>query len=158
MLPQAFLDRMNKMLGEEYGAFLDTFGEERYQALRLNSLKRNVEGKSAAEVYGLCSGGQEAQTCFARLSPVPWAENGYYYDSTDQPGKHPCHEAGIYYIQEPSAMAPAELLGVQPGDNYYIIRARGTDAEPGAKYHKATVKRPAAIGVYQLSGHINLLR
>ena len=44
------------------------------------------------------------------------------------------------------------------GAYYYIIRARGTDAEPGAKYHKATVKRPAAIGVYQLSGHINLLR
>ena len=135
MLPQTFLDRMNRMLGEEYGAFLDTFGEERYQALRLNSLKRNVEGKSAAEVYGLCSGGQMAQTCFARLSPVPWAENGYYYDSTDQPGKHPCHEAGIYYIQEPSAMAPAELLGVQPGD-----RVLDLCAAPGGKSTQLAAK------------------
>ena len=116
MLPEAFLDRMKQMLGGEYDEFLQTFEKERYQALRLNALKRNAEGKTAAEAYDLCSGGQKVQTCFARLTPVPWAENGFYYDSTDQPGKHPCHEAGIYYIQEPSAMAPAELLQVQPGD------------------------------------------
>ncbi len=44
------------------------------------------------------------------------------------------------------------------GAYYYIIRARGTDAVPDGKYHKATRKKPADIGVYQLSGHINLIR
>lgn len=135
MLPEAFLDRMRKMLGEEYGAFLDTFGEERYQALRLNALKRNGEGKSVAEVYGVCPGEQERETCFAHLSPVPWAENGYYYRSGGQPGKHPCHEAGFYYIQEPSAMAPAELLQVQPGD-----RVLDLCAAPGGKSTQLAAK------------------
>ena len=50
MLPEAFLNRMRQMLDGEYDAFLQTFGEERYQALRLNALKRNAEGKTAAEV------------------------------------------------------------------------------------------------------------
>lgn len=44
------------------------------------------------------------------------------------------------------------------GAYYYIIRARGTDAEPGTSYHRATVRHPADIGVYQLSGDINLVR
>lgn len=135
MLPEAFLDRMSEMLGEEYQAFLNTFGEERYQALRLNALKRNGEGKSVAEVYGLRSGEQERETCFARLSPVPWAENGYYYLPESQPGKHPCHEAGFYYIQEPSAMAPAELLQVRPGD-----RVLDLCAAPGGKSTQMAAK------------------
>ena len=135
MVPEAFLDRMSEMLGEEYQAFLNTFGEERYQALRLNALKRNGEGKSVAEVYGLRSGEQERETCFARLSPVPWAENGYYYLPESQPGKHPCHEAGFSYIQEPSAMAPAELLQVRPGD-----RVLDLCAAPGGKSTQLAAK------------------
>ena len=98
MLPQSFLDRMEQMLGGEYKDFLETFEQERYQALRLNALKRG------------------ANAGFAHLSKVPWAENCFYYDASDQPGKHPYHEAGVYYIQEPSAMAPAELLDVKPGE------------------------------------------
>lgn len=132
MLPEAFLERMRQMLGGEYDAFLQTFGQDRYQALRLNALKRNAEGKTAAQAYG-CE--KETQTCFASLTPVPWAENGYYYNSADQPGKHPCHEAGIYYIQEPSAMAPAELLQVQPGD-----RVLDLCAAPGGKSTQLAAK------------------
>lgn len=129
MLPEAFLERMQKMLGEEYDAFLKTFEQDRYQALRLNALKLNTEGKSAAEVYGVPT------ACFAYLTPVPWAENGYYYELSDQPGKHPCHEAGIYYIQEPSAMAPAELLQVCPGD-----RVLDLCAAPGGKSTQLAAK------------------
>lgn len=44
------------------------------------------------------------------------------------------------------------------GAYYYIIRARGTDADPEGRYHRATIKRPAYIGIYQLSGNVNLLR
>lgn len=136
MLPEAFLERMQRMLGREYDAFLNTFEQEKHQALRLNALKLNIEGKSAAEVYGGTSeSGGWVKTCFARLCPVPWAENGYYYDSSDQPGKHPCHEAGFYYIQEPSAMAPAELLGVRPGD-----RVLDLCAAPGGKSTQLAAK------------------
>ena len=117
MLPQNFLDRMEQMLGDEYKAFLDTFERERYHALRLNALKKG------------------ANAGFAHLSKVPWAENCFYYEASDQPGKHPYHEAGVYYIQEPSAMAPAELLDVRPGE-----RILDLCAAPGGKSTQIAAK------------------
>ncbi len=120
MLPEAFLERMQGMLGEEYPAFLESLEREPCHALRLNALKLGADGRSAAEMYGAVG--------FARLTRVPWAENGYYYEADDQPGRHPFHAAGLYYIQEPSAMAPAELLGVQPGE-----RVLDLCAAPGGK-------------------------
>lgn len=96
MLPQDFLDRMQQMLGDEYPTFLASYDTQRYQSLRINTLKEDKE-------YFL------AHTKFA-LAPVPWTENGFYYETGDTPGKHPYHEAGVYYIQEPSAMAPVEFL------------------------------------------------
>ena len=131
MLPEAFLTRMQQMLGEEYEAFLESFEKEKYQALRLNALKMDVDGRSAAEVYG----DAERELKFAHLSKVPWAENGYYYEAADQPGKHPYHEAGMYYIQEPSAMAPVELLDVAPGD-----RVLDLCAAPGGKSTQIAAK------------------
>ena len=47
---------------------------------------------------------------------VPWAENGYYIPLDSAAGAHPLHEAGAYYLQEPSAMAPAAVLRPQPGE------------------------------------------
>ena len=49
-------------------------------------------------------------------------------------------------------------LPAAEGAYYYIIRARGTDANPNDRYHKVTKRKPADIGVYQLSGAINLIR
>lgn len=120
MFPEAFLKRMEQMLGGEYGNFLSALEQEPYQALRLNSLKKDADGQSAAKVL--------TQNTFAHLTPVPWAENGYYYAPDDQPGRHPYHEAGLYYIQEPSAMAPVELLGVRPGEKVLDLCAA-----PGGK-------------------------
>ena len=102
MLPQEFLERMENMLGEEYPAFLKSYDIARYQALRLNPQKGN-------DVSFLNRGGFS-------LERVPWAEHGYYYTAKDTPGKHPYHEAGVYYIQEPSAMAPAAYLTRQMAD------------------------------------------
>lgn len=96
MLPQEFLDRMKEMLGEEYPAFLDSYEREKYQALRINTLKAEKEAFLAKAPF--------------TLEQVPWMKDGFYYGSTDCPGKHPYHEAGVYYIQEPSAMAPVEYL------------------------------------------------
>ncbi len=118
MLPQKFLDRMQRMLGDEYEAFVSAFGRERYQALRLNALKTGVNAGTVPH-----------------LSGVPWAENGYYYDASEQPGKHPYHAAGVYYIQEPSAMAPAELLEVAPGE-----RVLDLCAAPGGKSTQIAAK------------------
>lgn len=102
MLPIAFEERMKEMLGEEYPAFLESYEKERYQALRLNPLK--VDKKAFLEKSPFL------------LTPVPWEENGFYYTAADSPGRHPYHEAGVYYIQEPSAMAPVPFLQVKPGE------------------------------------------
>ena len=121
MLPRSFLDRMQRMLGEEYEAFLASYEQERYQALRLNTLKPGISGQALAG--------------FLHLSGVPWAEDCYYYEAEDQPGKHPYHAAGVYYIQEPSAMAPAGLLDVQPGE-----RVLDLCAAPGGKSSQIAAK------------------
>ena len=114
MLPQLFLDRMKQMLEEEYPAFLNSYEDARYQALRINPSK--TDRNRFAE-----------ETSF-HLQPVSWEANGFYYEKEDQPGKHPYHEAGVYYIQEPSAMAPAAYLDAQPGEKVLDLCAA-----PGGK-------------------------
>ena len=104
-LPLAFLEKMRALLGErEYADFLESYGRERTPGLRLNPLKAIDEATilKLTEQLG--------------LEKIPWALEGYYYDSQSAPGKHVWHEAGVYYIQEPSAMAAAELLAAEPGD------------------------------------------
>lgn len=136
MLPQKFSDRMQQMLGSEYEAFVGTFEQERYQALRLNVLKTGTDGRSAADMQsGRGQGEGSPWGESLHLSRVPWAENCYYYEASDQPGKHPYHAAGVYYIQEPSAMAPAELLEVRPGD-----RVLDLCAAPGGKSTQIAAK------------------
>jgi len=117
---------MQEMLGEEYETFVDSFSREKYQALRLNELKVGMSGESAAAL--LAPGEDGVSKTPFHLTKVPWAENGYYYEKGDLPGKHPYHEAGVYYIQEPSAMAPVTLLEPQPGD-----RILDLCAAPGGK-------------------------
>ena len=103
-LPEGFTDRMEKMLGEEYPAFLKSYEEGRAYGLRVNLLKGSRE-----ELYGrLCRR--------FGLVPVPWCQEGFYYGQEDRPGRHPFHQAGVYYIQEPSAMAVGSLLDPQPGE------------------------------------------
>ena len=101
-LPIKFLEKMQNILGDEYDAFIKTYEKNRKAALRINTLKGN--GEKLFSVLG------------EKLSPVPWTTDGYFYPDTMQPGKSPIHEAGAYYIQEPSAMLPAELLKAQPGE------------------------------------------
>jgi len=110
MLPQEFLTRMEAQLGEEYPAFLESLERPRAVALRLNPLKKEVDKLPFA------------------LYPVPWEGEGYYYDPDARPGLHPYHEAGVYYLQEASAMAPVTLLDPQPGE-----RICDLCAAPGGK-------------------------
>jgi 16S rRNA C967 or C1407 C5-methylase (RsmB/RsmF family)/NOL1/NOP2/fmu family ribosome biogenesis protein len=114
-LPSAFVERMRRLLGEEeLGKFLDSYEEERVYGLRSNPLKLSPEELSQLVPFG--------------LEPVPWAAEGFYYREGERPGKHPFYHAGLYYIQEPSAMAPVELLQIVPGD-----RVLDLCAAPGGK-------------------------
>ena len=110
MLPEAFLERMKNQLGEEYPEFLNSLERPRAVALRYNPLKGTAP---AMEFAG---------------DPVPWEPMGFYYDPEARPGLHPYHEAGVYYLQEASAMAPVALLDPRPGE-----RVLDLCAAPGGK-------------------------
>ena len=110
MLPEAFLERMKHQLGEEYPDFLQSLERPRAVALRYNPLK-----------------GEAPAMDFAG-EPVPWEPMGFYYDPEARPGLHPYHEAGVYYLQEASAMAPVALLDPRPGEKVLDLCAA-----PGGK-------------------------
>ena len=110
MLPEAFLERMQLQLGEEFPAFLQSLERPRAVALRFNPLK-----------------GEAPAMAFTGES-VPWEPMGWYYDPQARPGLHVYHEAGVYYLQEASAMAPVALLDPQPGE-----RVCDLCAAPGGK-------------------------
>lgn len=114
VLPPAFLLRMQRMLGSEYEAFLASYREERRPGLRLNTLKKGWEKLEAAIVSGQPSELWKQEPS-ERPVKIPWVPHGFYYSPQTRPGKHPFHDAGVYYIQEPSAMAVAALSGVKPG-------------------------------------------
>ncbi|GAA0133868.1 RsmB/NOP family class I SAM-dependent RNA methyltransferase [Paenibacillus sp. YSY-4.3] len=117
-LPECFRERMISMLGEEDGqTFLNSYAMPRTYGLRINTLK--IKPGSAAE---------RAIKQRFELEGIPWCEEGYYYDEDNRPGKHAYHAAGLYYIQEPSAMSAVELLDPQPGETVLDLAAA-----PGGK-------------------------
>jgi len=120
-LPEAFVNGMRTLLGEQFDAFMASYDAPRLYGLRSNSLKIDPE--------------QWQQQSPFHLRPIPWCETGSYYDGDDRPGKHPYYHAGLYYIQEPSAMAPVELLNVEPGH-----RVLDLCAAPGGKSTQIAAK------------------
>jgi len=103
-LPQDYIDQIKQLLGADSERFLQSYYSPRTYGLRLNPLKATPQ--LADRQLPLSFG----------MEPVPWCDTGYYYDESARPGKHPYHAAGLYYIQEPSAMTAAELLDPQPGE------------------------------------------
>ncbi len=129
MFPDKFEQRMKDLLGEkEYDEFLTAFDkeEERVHALRINGLK--VPGEKKAQVVADAIGTSDNEKEISSEDRVFWESNGFYYTEAASPGKHPYHEAGLYYIQEPSAMAPVHFLDPKPGD-----RVLDLCAAPGGK-------------------------
>ncbi|TBL81415.1 NOL1/NOP2/sun family putative RNA methylase [Paenibacillus thalictri] len=120
-LPKAFSDKMKRLLGTEYADFLASYDDPRWFGLRVNTLKLPAEAFQRLSSF--------------RLTPIPWTSTGFYYEDGDRPGKHPYYHAGLYYIQEPSAMAPAELLDAVPGD-----RVLDLCAAPGGKSTQIAAK------------------
>jgi NOL1/NOP2/sun family putative RNA methylase len=103
-LPEAYIERIRNMLGDAADEFFNSYNQPKTQGLRINPLK--VKPSDTIE--------QQLIETF-QLEPVPWCPTGYYYDEAlSRPGKHPYHAAGLYYIQEPSAMSVVELLDPQP--------------------------------------------
>ena len=125
-LPEAFLTRMEQMLGEEYPDFLSHFSlGERHYGLRANSLKIGPADFAAAL-------GERFH-----LSPIPWCGAGFTYDPETRPGRSVFHEAGLYYIQEPSAMSAAEALLIPEGTGFRVL---DLCAAPGGKSTQLAAK------------------
>ncbi|MCI9620041.1 MAG: SAM-dependent methyltransferase [Dorea sp.] len=121
-LPSAFEEKMQGLLGEEMDAYLACYEEPRYYGLRVNTAKISVE--------------EFRKICPFEITPIPWIENGFYYDGERlSPAKHPYYFAGLYYLQEPSAMTPASRLPIEPGDRVLDLCAApgGKATELGAK-------------------------
>lgn len=113
-LPSAFTEKMKMILGAEYEKFQKSYEEPRNFGLRVNTAKISpAEFKKIAPFH---------------LTEIPWVENGFYYEEQDFPSRHPFYYAGLYYLQEPSAMTPASRLPVSPGE-----RVLDLCAAPGGK-------------------------
>ena len=122
-LPEAFLHMMRDLLGEEeYPAFLASYECSPRTGLRVN--RRKISAETFAEKMSLpvCS--------------VPWIDNGFFCGDDGKISRHPWYYGGLYYIQEPSAMTPASLLPVEPGD-----RILDLCAAPGGKATELAAKR-----------------
>lgn len=113
-LPAAFVEKMKALLGDEYNEFLKSYDEPRHYGLRVNTLKISVEDFIKVSPFP--------------LEPVPWTKDGFYYPEGAGPGRHPYYYAGLYYIQEPSAMLPGAVLDAQPGEKVLDLCAA-----PGGK-------------------------
>jgi NOL1/NOP2/sun family putative RNA methylase len=115
-IPPLFLDRMSRLLGADFDAFAAALEQAPVSGLRVNTLKLPVNE-------------------FPPLSPVPlgerisWCNSAFELPPSEiSAGQHPFHRAGLYYLQDPSAMSPAELLNPQPGE-----RVLDLSAAPGGK-------------------------
>jgi len=114
MLPPEFLTRMQNLLGDEYADFLASYDQPADIGLRVNTLKTPSDEFQSNSPFP--------------LSPIPWVESGFLVPTGERPGKHPYHTAGLYYLQDPAAMAVAELLNPQPGERILDLAAA-----PGGK-------------------------
>ncbi|MCW5854032.1 MAG: RsmF rRNA methyltransferase first C-terminal domain-containing protein [Anaerolineae bacterium] len=101
-LPVQFAQRMRALLDVEADAFLAALEQPPRAGLRVNTLKLAPD-----HLLDLLP---------ASLTPLPWCPTGFLVQGDEPLGKHPYHAAGLYYLQEPSAMAVAEALAPRPGD------------------------------------------
>lgn len=121
-LPKEYIDNMTNLLGEEYKEYEACLDKPMFHGIRINTKKISVEDFLEINPFS--------------LTPIPWCENGFYFDEKiDKPSKHPYYYAGLYYIQEPSAMTPAAVLPVDEGDRVLDICAA-----PGGKSTELAAK------------------
>ena len=113
-LPGKYIESMKELLGDEFNAYIESLGKKHVSGLRVNNLKISNE-----ELLKLLD---------KKLRPVPWVTNGFYTNEDERLSKNPLYHAGLYYLQEPSAMTTASLSGVKPGDKVLDLCAA-----PGGK-------------------------
>lgn len=112
---------MKAFLGDEYETYLASYSLPKYQGFRVNTLKTSMEK-------------WETINPFKNIKTVPWCDKGYYYED-ERPAKHPYYYAGLFYIQEPSAMSPGAYIPIEEGDKVLDLCAA-----PGGKSTQVAAK------------------
>lgn len=125
-LPDSFTSSMKALLGSDYDRFIRSYEEKPCSGLRVNTSKISCEDFEKIAPFA--------------LKKIPFVTNGYYIDDTDAWSKHPYYYAGLYYLQEPSAMLPADNLPVKPGDKVCDLCAA-----PGGKSTQLSTLSPSVL-------------
>lgn len=116
-LPGKYCENIKRILGEEgFKLYMESFSKKPLQALRVNTAKASLE--------------EWKKICPFDTEEIPWCRNGFIINGSTKAeiSKHPYYFAGLYYIQEPSAMVPASILQIENGD-----RVLDLCAAPGGK-------------------------
>ncbi len=122
-LPGKFSEYMERLLKKDFPLYEESLLLPRFFGLRINTSKISVSDFLKISPF--------------KLRPVPWTDNGFYYEEDDRPALHPYYNAGLYYLQEPSAMAPAAILPVNEGDTVLDLCAApgGKSTQLGLNIH-----------------------
>lgn len=120
-LPIEYIEKMQNLLGDEFEDYIKSFKEKSYQGLRANLLK--IPTEKLKEILEF------------ELEPIPWCETGFYYKEEYRPAKSPYYNAGLFYIQEPSAMSTGAIIPIEKGDKVLDMCAApgGKSTQIGAK-------------------------
>ncbi len=117
-LPPEFLSRMRDLLPPaEFAAFLSAFDQPPRAGLRVNTIKTSVPDFTSIAPFSLAPAGD-------------WEPAGFIVTDDSRPGRHPFHDAGLYYLQEPSAMVAVALLAPTPGELVLDLAAQALPACP----------------------------
>ena len=99
-LPIEFKERMMRLLGQGFADYEGALSDAPQRAFRVNTDKISVEDFEKINPFG--------------NEKIPYCQNGYYLEA-EKVGNHPFHHAGMIYVQEPAAMAPAECVDIPEG-------------------------------------------
>ncbi|MEA4972971.1 MAG: RsmB/NOP family class I SAM-dependent RNA methyltransferase [Candidatus Metalachnospira sp.] len=121
-MPEKYISKMKDLLKDEFEGYLASFLDERLYGIRVNTLKMDVNEFCNKGLYD--------------ITPIKWCDEGFYYNGANaRPSKSPYYHAGLYYLQEPSAMSTASVADIKPGD-----RVLDVCAAPGGKSTQAGAK------------------
>lgn len=154
-LPEEYISRMKSLLNTEFDDYIASFSDKRLYGIRVNTLKTDINNFYKK---GLCE-----------LEPVKWCKEGFYYNGADvRPSKSPYYHAGLYYLQEPSAMSTASVADIKPGERVLDVCAApgGKSTQAGAKLNGkgilvtndiSTSRTKALLKNIELSGITNAI-
>ena len=120
------MQEMKELLGNDFPGFLSSYEEKPHSGLRVNTDRISVEEFLRISPF--------------ELEPVPWCPQGFVLKETERASRHPYYAAGLYYLQEPSAMMPASLLPVGAGNLVLDVCAA-----PGGKSTLLLNKHPKVL-------------